>query len=58
MSIGGLFGSILAAVMTENYDPRYCFLFSSIMGLLIAILAVRLNISLETVGLESQEEGS
>ena len=39
MSFGGLIGSIVAAVLTENYEPRYCFLFSSIMGLVIMVIA-------------------
>ena len=52
MSIGGLVGSIAAAFLTENYEPRYCFMCSSIMGLVIAFVAVRLNVSLETEGLE------
>ena len=57
MSIGGFAGSIAAAVMTESYEPRYCFMFSSIMGLIIAFVATRLNVSLETEGLENQEDG-
>ena len=55
MAIGGLVGSIAAAFLTENYEPRYCFFFSSIMGLVIAAVAVRLNVALETEGLEAQE---
>ena len=57
MSIGGIFGSVTAAFLTESYEPRYCFLFSSVMGLIIAFVATRLNVSLETEGLDSQAEG-
>lgn len=57
MSCGGLFGSIIAAFLTESYEPRYCFLFSSVMGLVIAFYATRLDIKLETEGLEAQTEG-
>ena len=52
MALGGLIGSLIAAYLTESYEPRYCFLFSSIMGFVIAAVASRLNVSLETEGLE------
>ena len=52
MAVGGFIGSLVAAYLTENYEPRYCFLFSSIMGFVIAAVASRLNVSLETEGLE------
>ena len=55
MSIGGLVGSLVAAVMTENYEPRHCFSFSAIMGLVIAFFATRLSVGLETEGLEAKE---
>ena len=55
MALGGLIGSTAAAFLTENYEPRYCFAFSSGMGLVIAAVAVRLNVALETEGLEAQE---
>jgi len=48
MSFGGIIGSIIAAVLTENSDPRHCFTFSSVMGLMIAITATRLSVSIET----------
>ena len=57
MSVGGLFGSIIAAFLTESYEPRYCFLFSSVMGLVIAFFATRIDVSLEKEGLEAQTEG-
>ena len=58
MSFGGLIGSIVAAVLTENYEPRYCFLFSSIMGLVIMVIAFQLDVKLETQGLEAQISGT
>ena len=50
MSVGGFFGSIAAAFLTEKYEPQYCFMFSSVMGLVIAYVASRLNICLENDG--------
>lgn len=50
MSMGGLIGSITAAFLTQHYEPRYCFLFSSTMGLVMATVAYRLNINLEHEG--------
>ena len=57
MSIGGLLGSIAAAFLTQNYEPRYCFMFSSTMGLVIAFFASRLNVALEMEG-RSQDYGN
>ena len=39
LSVGGFFGSIAAAFLTQNYEPQYCFMFSSVMGLIIAFCA-------------------
>jgi len=50
MSLGGFFGSICAAFLTQRYEPRYCFMFSSVMGLVMAFVASRLNINLENDG--------
>ena len=50
MSVGGFFGSIAAAFLTEKYEPQYCFIFSSFMGLIIAFVAYRLNVCLENDG--------
>ena len=50
MSVGGFFGSIAAAFLTEKYEPQYCFMFSSVMGLVIAFVASRLNVCLENDG--------
>lgn len=53
MALGGLVGSVTAAILTESYDPRYCFLFSAIMSLFISVVAVKLNVELEYEGQES-----
>jgi len=50
MSVGGFFGSIAAAILTESYEPQYCFMFCSFMGLVIAFVASRLNVALENDG--------
>ena len=54
MSLGGLIGALAAAFLTENYEPRYCFLMSAVISLLVAIAAVRLNIQMEFEGIEVQ----
>ena len=46
-AVGGITGSVLAAILIDRYDPRYCFFFSSAMGLLITLTALRLGVSLE-----------
>ena len=33
LGIGGILGSLLAAFMTQNYHPKYCFFVSGLMGL-------------------------
>ena len=53
LSLGGLLGSLAAAFLTENYEPRYCFLLSSAMSLAIITAAARLRIQLEFDGLEA-----
>ena len=50
MSFGGFFGAIAAAILTQRSEPHYCFMFSSVMGLVIAMVASRLNMSLENDG--------
>lgn len=44
MSIGGLVGSFAAAILTEEYEPGYCFLFSSGMGLVIFVVAIKMSV--------------
>ncbi len=46
-AIGGIVGSLLAAILTDEYEPRYCFFFSSAMGLLVTLTAIRMDVSLE-----------
>jgi len=41
--------------MTEEYDPRYCFAFSSIMGVIIAFVASRIDVRIENEGLPASE---
>ena len=55
LSIGGLAGSVVAAFLTENYDPSYCFQVTALFGLVIAIVASMLHVSLETEGLMVSE---
>ena len=50
MSFGGFFGAIAAAILTQRSEPHYCFMFSSVMGLVIATVASRLNVALEEDG--------
>ena len=46
-AFGGIVGSLLAAILTDKYEPRYCFFFSSAMGLLVTFTALRMDVSLE-----------
>ena len=43
-SMGGLSGALLAAILTERYEPKYCFFYSSLMGFVMAAVATRLNV--------------
>ena len=49
-AVGGFLGSIAAAYMAENYEPRYSFLFESVMGFVIALVALRMDVTLEKEG--------
>jgi len=51
-SIGGLSGSVIAAFLTENYEPKYCFMYSSVMGFVMTWIASRLRIQIEKEGIE------
>jgi MFS family permease len=53
LAIGGFLGSIIAAIVTEYYDPRYCFALSSFIGLSIAYTTWKLDLSIEQEGLEN-----
>ena len=58
-SIGVFFSSIAAAYLTEYYDAQHCFMLSSILGLVLAFCACRLNSNLENEGrVEAIGEGS
>lgn len=54
LAIGGLCGSIIAGVLTENYDPRYCFVLSSIIGLSIVYSSIKLDKKIEEEGNDAQ----
>ena len=44
LSVGGFCGSILAAIITENYNPAICYQITGLMGFVIAIFAYRLDV--------------
>ena len=56
LSIGGVSGSVIAAIVTESYEPKYCFLYSSLMGLVMTVVAYKLNIQIEKEGISEDEE--
>ena len=39
LSVGGFIGSFIAAIFTQNYEPKYCFAFSALLSIGIAIVA-------------------
>ena len=43
LSIGGIFGSIMAAYFTENLNPNYAFLVNSFFGLFVALSALTIS---------------
>ena len=47
MAFGGISSSLIAAFLTQNYEPRFCFLISSFFGLFVVIVATRLDVHLE-----------
>jgi hypothetical protein len=52
MAIGGLIGSITGAFMTQNFEPRYCFITQAIVSLGIIVMASQLSPDVEQIGLE------
>jgi len=56
MGLGGLIGSIMAAILTSDFEPRFCFYIVSIMSLLVFIAASRMSEFLETDGLEDEQQ--
>ena len=56
MGLGGLIGSVMAAILTSDFEPRFCFYICSTMSLLVFIAASRMNDSLETDGLKGGVE--
>ena len=53
--MGGLSGSVIAAFLTEKYEPKYCFMYSSVMGFVMTWIATRLRIQIEKEGIEEVE---
>lgn len=47
MGAGGMFGSLLGAIVTEHYHPKWSFLAYSIFGLIVMILGVLLDKNVE-----------
>jgi hypothetical protein len=54
LSFGGILGSLFAALLTQNYSPRWSFLVSAGPPLLMLAVALRLDASIEQN--EGQEE--
>ncbi len=50
LALGGLFGSVLGGLLTEQYDPRYCFAISSLIGLSIMYTSIKLEKKIEEEG--------
>jgi len=44
MAIGGIVGSLMAAYLTEYFNPHFSFGVCSLIGLFIAVNAMQLNI--------------
>ena len=55
MAIGGLLGSVIAAVLTESDQSSLCFWLSAIMGVIIAVNALFLDSNVESDGLTEEE---
>jgi predicted MFS family arabinose efflux permease len=58
LGLGGIVGSITAAMLTENYEPSYSFFASSIMALVSLICSVRLSPQIEHGGEDLEQEPS
>ena len=56
--IGSIIGSMMAAILTQNFEPKHCFLYSCFMGFVIAAVALRLNIIIEKEGLTEENENA
>ena len=55
MAMGGLLGSVIAAVLTESDQSSLCFWLSAIMGVIIAVNALFLDSNVESDGLTEEE---
>jgi len=47
LGLGGVLGSVIGGVMTEYAEARYCFYFTSVLGLLVSIQAFLMSKSME-----------
>jgi MFS family permease len=55
-SLGGIFGSITAAFITESYHPSYCFAISMFISFVIVYQTMRLNPQAENLDFRSNED--
>lgn len=47
LGVGGIVGSLVAAILTEGYDPSYSFFASSITALFLVICSCKLSPTIE-----------
>jgi len=52
---GGIVGSVLAAFLTQNCHPRWCFLVYSCLGVLVAFSGIKLNKDIDREGLDEKK---
>lgn len=53
--IGGLFGSLIAGIVTQYYHPKYGFLMYSVMGLAVSFSGMWLTRASEEIDVEENE---
>jgi MFS-type transporter involved in bile tolerance (Atg22 family) len=49
MSVGGIFGAIMAAILTENFNPAYSFMGTAVIGFFLGIGCLFLDKEIELV---------
>lgn len=49
MSLGGILGAVLAAILTESFNPAYSFMFIALIGVFMGIACTFLNKEIEMV---------
>jgi len=47
LSLGGIVGSLVAAILTQNYHPSYSFLAISVPSLILTIVSFKLTREIE-----------